>query len=109
MLRAEDASDETTGAELERLARVANAQRRLAEIYAGELAKITSDEPATAKLAQRAAELFESQKESERALEFYKRAYTFAPEESTGAFEAIDRLLRELGRTKERVTLYQDA
>ena len=39
-LLAEDATDESTWAELERLARVANAEARLAEIYAAELEKV---------------------------------------------------------------------
>ena len=50
-LLAEDVTDEVTWAELERLARVANAEARLAEIYARELEKVSSDEPATARLA----------------------------------------------------------
>jgi len=58
-LLAEDPAAEGTWAELERLARVANAEGRLAEIFAIELEKITSDEPATARLAQRTGELFE--------------------------------------------------
>src|SRR6202035_4796464 len=76
-LLAEDATDEATWAELERLARVANAEARLAEVYATELAKITSDEPVTARLARRTGELFESQKDVDRALTFYRRAYAF--------------------------------
>ncbi|MGH7298324.1 MAG: tetratricopeptide repeat protein, partial [Polyangiaceae bacterium] len=58
-LLSEDPTDEPTWGELERLARVANAEARLAEIFAGELEKITADEPATARLAQRTGELFE--------------------------------------------------
>ncbi|MBL9108312.1 MAG: tetratricopeptide repeat protein, partial [Myxococcales bacterium] len=42
-LLAEDVTDESTWAELERLARAANAERRLAEVYASELEKIASD------------------------------------------------------------------
>ncbi|HSQ66499.1 MAG TPA: tetratricopeptide repeat protein, partial [Polyangiaceae bacterium] len=108
-LLTEDVTDEGTWSELERLARVANAEGRLAEIFAGELAKVSADEPATARLARRTGELFESQKQNERALEFYRRAYAFAPEESEGVFEAIDRLLREANQPKERVALYRDA
>ena len=108
-LLAEDVTDEATWAELERLARVANAEGRLAEIYAGELGKVTADEPATARLAKRTGELFEAQKDVERALSFYRRAYAFAPEANARRFEAIDRLLREAGRPAERVALYRDA
>jgi tetratricopeptide (TPR) repeat protein len=109
LLLAEDATDEGTWAELERLARVANAEGRLADVYAGELEKITSDEPATARLAKRTGELFEAQKDIDRALAFYRRAYAFDPEAQAGSFAAIDRLLRQAGRPAERVKLYRDA
>jgi tetratricopeptide (TPR) repeat protein len=109
LLLGEDATDEATWAELERLARVANAEPRLAEVYAGELQKVTSDEPATARLAKRTGELFEAQKDIDRALHFYRRAYAFDPEGRDGSFEAIDRLLRESGRPADRVKLYREA
>jgi tetratricopeptide (TPR) repeat protein len=108
-LLAEDITDETTWSELERLARVANAAGRLAEVYASELEKITADEPVTAKLAKRTGELFEQEKDVERALHFYRRAYAFAPEERQGPFESIDRLLRDAGRPADRVALYREA
>ena len=108
-LLAEDITDETTWAELERLARVANAEPRLAEIYAAELDKVTSDEPSTARIAYRTGELFEAQKESARALTFYRRAYAFSPEEEQNAFMAIDRLLEQGAKPAERVALYRDA
>jgi tetratricopeptide (TPR) repeat protein len=109
LLLAEDVTDETTWSELERLARVANAEGRLAEIYAAELEKVTADEPVTAKLARRTGELFEQEKKVERALHFYRRAYAFAPEERTGPFESIDRLLKDANRPADRVALYREA
>jgi tetratricopeptide (TPR) repeat protein len=108
-LLAEDVTDESTWAELERLARVANAEERLAEIYAAELEKVQSDEPATARLAKRTGELFEAQTKNDRALELYRRAYAFDPEAKDGSFEAIDRLLREANRPKDRVALFREA
>jgi tetratricopeptide (TPR) repeat protein len=108
-LLSEDVTDETTWAELERLARVASAEARLAEIFASELDKVQSDEPATAQLAKRTGELFEAKNDVESALKFYRRAYAFDPEASTGAFEAIDRLLRESNRPRDRVALYKEA
>jgi tetratricopeptide (TPR) repeat protein len=108
-LLTEDVTDETTWSELERLARVANAEARLAEIYAGELEKISADEPSTARLSFRTGELFEAQKQSERALTFYKRAYAFAPDESPQAFTAIDRLLKSENKPKDRIQLYREA
>ncbi len=109
LLLAEDPTDEGTWAELERLARFSNAEARLAEIFASELEKIVSDEPATARLARRTGELFESQKQVERALAFYRRAYAFDPEANDGSFDAIDRLLAGAGRAAERASLYRGA
>ncbi|MBX3189348.1 MAG: tetratricopeptide repeat protein [Labilithrix sp.] len=108
-LLAEDVTDESSWSELERLARVANAEDRLAEIYAAELEKIASDEPSTARLAFRTGELFEAQKQGARALAFYRRAYAFSPEEEQAAFHAIDRLLAQGSKPAERVALYRDA
>jgi len=108
-LLAEELTDESTWVELERLARVAGAQGRLAEVYASELEKITSDEPATARLSKRTGELFEAQKDIDRALVFYRRAYAFDPEADAERFAAIDRLLREASRFAERVRLHREA
>jgi tetratricopeptide (TPR) repeat protein len=108
-LLAEDVTDEETWAELERLARVANGEARLAEIFAAELDKVASDEPATAKLARRTGQLFEAQKDIDRALQYYRRAHAFAPEDSDGSFDAIDRLLREAKRPAERIALYRQS
>ncbi|MGA7119271.1 MAG: tetratricopeptide repeat protein [Polyangiaceae bacterium] len=108
-LLSEDPTDQATWSELERLARVANAEPRLAEIYSGELAKIKADEPATARLARRTGELLEAQNDIEGALSFYRRAHAFDPEAKDGTFDAIDRLLRASARHKDRVKLYRDA
>ena len=110
-LLAEDIADETTWAELERLARVANAEDRLADIYATELEKVAADEPATARLAYRTGELLETRGANyvNRALSFYRRAYNFSPEDEQKAFTAIDRLLTSANRPAERVVLYRDA
>lgn len=108
-LLAEDPTDDTTVADLERLARVAGAEVRLAEIYAEQLERITADEPATAKLAYRTGELFEAQGSGDRALGFYRRAYQFSPEDEQVSFAAIDRLLVKSGRAGDRATLYREA
>lgn len=108
-LLAEEVTDESTWAELERLARVANAEGRLADIFAAELDKLTSDEPATARLAYRTGELFEAKKDLERALAYYRRSYRFAPEEGQKAFAAIDRILVATDKPQDRVTLYRNS
>ncbi len=108
-LLGEDVTDEATWSELERLARVANAEGRLAEIYATELETVSSDEPATARLSFRTGELYESQKDTGKALVFYRRAHAFAPDESPQAFSAIDRLLTTEGKPKDRIQLYRES
>ncbi len=108
-LFAEDLTDEVTWGELERLARVANAEDRLADIFAGELEKLTTDEPATARLSKRTGELYERYGKPERALVFYRRAHAFAPDEEQASFDAIDRLLEKAARPADRVALYRSA
>ncbi len=104
----EDIGDEEAVSELERLAKVASAEQRLAEIYAAELAAVTSDDATSVKLARRTGELFNSLEQPDRALEFYRRALAFDPE-NRELFEAIDAILRRLGRHEDRVKLYREA
>jgi len=104
----DDLSDSTTIHELERLAKVAGAERRLAEIYATELEKVTGEDGSTVKLARRTGELFTSLGELERALVFYRRALAFEPENKE-LFAAIDAILLRTARHEERVTLYREA
>ena len=79
-LLSEDPGDTATISELERLAKVASAERRLAEIYAEELTKIQNDDESSARLARRTGELFRDLKESDQALVFFRRALAFEPE-----------------------------
>jgi tetratricopeptide (TPR) repeat protein len=100
--------DEDVWAELERLARVAGAEARLAEIYASSLAAVETDEPATARLARRTGELYDRLGDVERALTFYRRALAFEPD-SRPLFDALDALLVRAGRHRERADLYRAA
>jgi tetratricopeptide (TPR) repeat protein len=86
----EDLGDENTIGELERLAKVAGAERRLAEIYSKELEDVTGDDPTTARLARRTGELYAGLGDLDRALVYYRRALAFEPE-SRALFEGIDR------------------
>ena len=104
----EDVADEGTWHQLESQAKVAGAERRLAEIFAGELDRIPSDEPATAKLSRRTGELWASLGEVDRALVYYRRALAFEPE-SLELFDAIDHLLLKMSRASERVALHRGA
>ncbi len=104
----EDLADEDTIKELERLARVAGAEQRLAEIYAAELETLTSDDPSSARLARRTGELFATLDQPEKALVFLRRALAFEPD-SRPVFEAIDAILVKQKLHKDRVTLHRDA
>ncbi len=102
----DDLGDETTWGELERLAKVAAAQDRLAEIYAAELEALPADDGASARLCQKTGELYGKLGRIEPALRFYRRALTYEPD-SKPLFEAIDALLIADRRPEQRVELYR--
>jgi golgin subfamily B member 1 len=102
----DDLGDQATVNELERLAKVAGAEKRLAEIYAGELEQVSGDDPTTAKLSARTGQIFASLGENDRALAFYRRALAFEPD-SDGLFRAVDELLQRTERHEDRVALYK--
>lgn len=104
----QDLADAATQSELERLAKVAGAEARLASIYARELEQVGSDDPVTAKLAARTGELFAQIADFDAALVFYRRALAFDPE-SRGLFAAIDDILKRTDRHEQRVQLYREA
>lgn len=104
----EDIGDPGANAELERLAKVANAEQRLAEIYAAELAQIEIEDANSAQLLSRTGQLFDGLGQADRALEFYRRAFKFDPENQL-LFQAINQILTRLARHEERVSLYRDA
>lgn len=104
----DDLGDAATVAELERLAKVAGAEQRLAEIYAAELDGLDGDDAVSARLCRRTGELFDALGQPDRALEFFRRALAFEPE-SRPLFDAVDGILKRLGSHEERVKLYRDA
>jgi len=104
----EDLSDAKAMAELERLARVAGAEQRLAEIYAYELEQATSDDHTTSKLARRTGELFDQIGQPPRALAFYRRALEFEPD-SKSLFDAVDKILVREQLHEDRVKLHRQA
>lgn len=101
----EDLADEGVWQELERLAKVAGAERRLAEVYAAELSALDSDDGSSAKLCRRTGEIFSDLGALPDALTWYRRAHEFEPE-SRELFSAIDALLVKEKRHAERVALY---
>lgn len=104
----DDLSDAAIVAEVERLAKVGDSRARLAEIYSLELAKVSTDEPHTARLSRRTGQLYRELKDAEKALLFYRRALAFEPE-SAELFDAVDQILTELERPSERVLLHKQA
>lgn len=107
---AEDPRDRAAWAELERLARVAGAESRLAEMWTAELAKVEgSDDEDTAALAEKTGGLLRSIGQPERALEYFKRHLAFAPESAHDSFRAIDEIYTSRGRWEERASLHRDA
>ncbi len=104
----EDPVDSGVKSELERLAKVAGAEQRLAEIFASELAGIQVDDARSAELAQRAGQLFEAQGDLPRALEQFRRALAFDPQDAS-LFAATDSILQRLKRPEERVELYRSS
>lgn len=104
----DDLGDESVIAELERLAKVAGAERRLAEIYAERVAKVDVDDDASTRLARRAADLFVQAGADDEALPLFRRALAFAPEDES-LFEAVDAILIRSEAHRERVDLYTAA
>ncbi|HWO08259.1 MAG TPA: hypothetical protein VNN80_02230, partial [Polyangiaceae bacterium] len=104
----EDVTDQDTVRELERLARVADSGAALAQIYAVALERISIDEPATARLSQRAAQLFAEHGKVDESLSFYRRALEFDPDDRQ-VFEELDSLLARAGKHEDRVQLYTGA
>jgi tetratricopeptide (TPR) repeat protein len=102
----EDIRDESVWSDLERLAKVAGAEKRLAEVFARELAEVDSDDDATAKLARRTGEIAAGLGDTQGALLWYRRAHAFEPE-SEELFAAIDALLVREKKHAERVELYR--
>jgi tetratricopeptide (TPR) repeat protein len=104
----EDVTDQETVRELERLARVADSGPQLALIYAAALERVNIDEPATAKLSQRAAQLFAEHGDIDKSLTFYRRALEFDADDRQ-VFEELDALLARAGKHQDRVVLYSNA
>jgi len=103
-----DPSDLDAVEEMERLAKVAGAERRLAELFEAPALADASESDESARLARRAGEIFANQGEDERALVLLRRAQAFAPED-TDLFELVDRLLVQSGTAEERIELHRAA
>jgi golgin subfamily B member 1 len=104
----QDIDDRAVWAELERLAKASESERRLAEIYARELAMVELDDATSAELAKRTGQLFAEVGEDQRVLEWYRRAHKFEPEDRE-LYDAIDAILVKHERHQERATLMKGA
>ncbi|MCC7537243.1 MAG: hypothetical protein IT379_13555, partial [Deltaproteobacteria bacterium] len=90
----EEITDTQVWDKLQRLTQVLTAWPRLADIFAGALEDVVSDEPTTAKLAVLTARICEEHtKDYERATKLYRRALAFDPRD-TEAFTALERVHR---------------
>ncbi|MFC1642267.1 tetratricopeptide repeat protein [Myxococcota bacterium] len=98
--------DAETVSELERLAKVAGAQERLAEIYGGVLGDGLVMDEASAKLARRTGELFDQLGQPDQALAFLHRALSFEPD-NDDLFQAVDQILKRTSQHGKRVALYR--
>ncbi len=108
LLLADDPSDQLTLDEMERLAKVAGASVRLAEIFATQVNGLEGEEDdASARLCRRAGEIFAANDSPKEALSLLARALAFEPE-SDELFEAVDTLLQKVGTDQERVDLYRE-
>lgn len=108
LLLADDPADILTLEEMERLAKVAGAPLRLAELLSAQVATVQDDDDATAALCRRAGEILAEHGKSEQALALLKRALAFEPD-SVELFEGVDALLQKVGSAEERVQHYRDA
>lgn len=104
----DDLADEDTIDELERLAKVAGANAKLAEIYARCLGDNPIDDAASLHLARRLGELYTELGKPDEALANYRRALAYEPE-NRKLFDAIDAILQETKQHSARVDLYREA
>lgn len=106
LLLAEDAEDPLTVGEMERLAKVAGAEVRLAELFAAQIGDVEPETDATFALRRRAGEIFAANRRPKEALVLLQKALEFAPE-SDDLFETVDRVLVEVGTDEQRVEHYR--
>ncbi|MFP6686307.1 MAG: hypothetical protein VB934_16430, partial [Polyangiaceae bacterium] len=105
-----DPGDATLWREVERLGPLTgdDYERRVAEIFVAALEEVGADDPETAGMCRRTAELFDIVDDKAQALKWYGRAFEF-DQDSDELFGGIDELLTELGRHEERVVHYRTA
>ncbi len=108
LLLKDDPSDDLTLEEMERLAKVAGADLRLAELLAAQVSEVEEDDDSSARLCRRAGEILAANDRDEEALVLLRRALKFEPD-SEPLFRAVDALLSKAGNASERVELYRAA
>ncbi|MSP25742.1 MAG: tetratricopeptide repeat protein, partial [Myxococcales bacterium] len=106
----EEPGDEAIWKDVERLGRVlgSGSESRVAEIFAAALSEVGADDPKTAALCERTAQLFVQVSRPGDALVWFRRSHAFSPD-SPELFEAIDDLLVQLERSEERIEHYRGA
>ncbi|HSC87655.1 MAG TPA: hypothetical protein VLC09_10310, partial [Polyangiaceae bacterium] len=92
--------------EMERLAKVASNERRLAELFAAQVAKTDVVDDASASLARKAGEIFSQQGQFDAALPLLEKALAFLQDDDA-LFGLVDRALRQAGTPERRVQHYR--
>jgi len=108
LLLAEDPDDNASIGEMERLAKVAGAELRLAELLSAQVEKTGVVDDSSAALARRAGEIFAARGKNREALPLLEQALAFTPD-SDELFRAVDRVLTLAGTPEKRVALYRAA
>lgn len=106
LLLAEDLQDTQTMSEMERLAKVAGAEVRLAELYAEQLSAEEPLDEVTAQLSRRAGAIFAANGRQEESLPLLQRALEFTPEDDS-LFAEVDAVLRSIRPVEQRIELYR--
>lgn len=104
----DDLADEDTVSELERLAKVAGANAKLAEIYSARLGDQPIEDEPSLRLARRLGELYTELGTPDQALVYYRRALEFEPQ-NRKLFDAVDAILQETKQHAARVALYRES
>ncbi len=104
----DDLADEATVGELERLAKVAGANAKLAEIYSARLGTQPIEDEASLRLARRLGELYTELGKPDQALLYYRKALEFEPQ-NRKLFDAVDAILLDTKQHAARVELYRES
>lgn len=105
-LLADDPEDELTLSEMERLAKVADKEGILGELFAAQVERAGVETEVSARIARRAGEILQKGEQTVRALALLEQARAFLPEDKE-LFRWVERLLLMHGSVESRQMLYR--